>query len=138
MQFEPIATDFDPSLYTFNDQLRIHGSRKFNRLNNNSIIYGANNTSINSPNTKTFKTIIIPLIISGIVFLTILAIYDTVRSCISNYYSKKALIDPLAKNSIDTINRTLIANYYHLISSFVYTIFCIIVLLIALYLYFKS
>lgn len=136
MQFEPTTWDIDPSLYMTTGDLRVHGSRRLSNRNHARWLYGASATHINDHENRTFRTVVVPLIISGVVFLTILSIYEVFRNYISNHYAKIALIDPCSKNSKDTIHRTLIANYQRLRASIVFAIFCVIVVTIALYIYF--
>jgi hypothetical protein len=70
------------------------------------------------------------VIISAIIFVTIVAIYDVLRNAINNYYSKIALADPKAKNKKQVIDSTLIANKQALISSIVFATVCIITAII--------
>lgn len=75
---------------------------------------------------RSTKGTLIIVIISAIIFVTIVAIYDVIRNAINNYYAKIALINPIAGNTAQNINSTVIANKQALISSIVFAIFCVI------------
>lgn len=83
------------------------------------------------------KRLIIIIIISAIIFVTAIAIYDVIKQLINNYFSNLALTDPNSNNSEEDINRTNIADYYSLIALIVFAIIAIIfaIILIPLLLY---
>lgn len=88
--------------------------------------------------SKDNNTIVI-IIISAILFVTIIAIYDVLRNVINNHYAKIALTDPKAENTQQDINSTLVANTQGLIASIVFAIICIIIAVITVvwYLYYR-
>lgn len=80
---------------------------------------------------------IIIIIISAIIFVTIISIYDVFRSLIKNYYAKMALNNPQSDNNIEDINRTIIANRDELIAYTTFSILCIITSIIIIYIIVK-
>ena len=94
-------------------------------------------STTSSTSTSSNRTIMIITIISAILFIIVVSYYDIVRNWINNYYAKLALEDPLANNTTDDINSTLIANYQSLIASIVFAIFCTISGVIAIYILLK-
>ena len=143
MQFEPIVAEFDQSLYVMDPKLRPHNNAKEDYDDDegiNASIYSVLNNHKNhkktKKSTKSFQTIIVPIIISAIVFITILSLYDVVKHALLNYYARKALLDPKARNRKKNITRTLIANSQHLFSLIIFSLFCIFTTFIALYIYF--
>lgn len=88
-----------------------------------------------------YTKLILTVIISAIVFVTIVAIYDVLRNAINNKYAKIALEDPAAQNTQESINSTEIANQQALISSIVFAILCILSAIVLVYIivqYLKS
>lgn len=99
--------DIDIDVYEKN----IHGSSNSQKYNN------------------IFKTIII-IIISAIIFVMIVSIYDVIRNVVSNIYAKKTLRDPTLKFTKIEIKRTLKTNKNALIASVIFAVICIIIALI--------
>jgi len=81
------------------------------------------------PPTEQYETIIL-IIISAIIFVTFVAIYDFIKGLINNYYSKKSLNDPNSYNTSEDIQRTIIANEHSLMSNFIFVLVCIIIAVI--------
>jgi ABC-type Fe3+ transport system permease subunit len=100
----------DRSSYT---ERRIHG-----RTENNT--------------TESNYHIIIIVIISAILFVTVISIYDVARSAIVNYYASISLNDPLSNNKQSDIERTLIANYNSFIAATIFSLICIISAIISI------
>jgi hypothetical protein len=94
---------------------------------------------IHSPEEKraSMKYTIIVIIISAIIFVTIISIYDIFRNIISNHYAEIALEDPNADNKSHDIKSTLIANRNALTSSIMFSLFCIITGTITIYILIK-
>lgn len=82
------------------------------------------------PKGDTLKYTLIIVIISAIIFVTVIAIYDIIRNYINNKYAKISLENPDSGNTPQQIQSTLIANSNQLISSFVFALICIILALI--------
>lgn len=76
---------------------------------------------------------IIIVIISAIIFVTVISIYDIFRNLISNYFAKITLNDPNSHNTQEQINTTLISNHGLLISSIIFSLFCIVTGTIIIY-----
>lgn len=85
---------------------------------------------------KISYTLII-VIVSAIIFITIISIYDVIRTIINNYFAKIALTDPLSNNKKEDIERTVISNYDELKSRFFFSLFCIITGIILIWLLLK-
>src|SRR5581483_762719 len=117
MSFHPLSGGFSSSLLgtadpvKFTDPLRdeaqimdrpIHGPAP---LRHHTIMY----------------TIII-IVISALIFITIVAIFDVIRNYIINYYARLALTDPNSHNTEEDIVRTLIINRDSFISSGVFAL----------------
>ena len=81
-------------------------------------------------NNGNYINLFLKIIISAIIFLTIIAIYNVINTAIDNYYSNIALNDPNSNNTQEEIDRTNIANYYELISTIVYAFVCLIIAII--------
>lgn len=99
--------DFDQSIYSRG----LHGPTR--RTKDSSIKY----------------TIFI-IIISAIIFVTAVSIYDVFRNLINSYFAKLALQDPKSHNKPEDIERSIIANRDSLISSVFFAGFCLIIALI--------
>ena len=87
------------------------------------------------------KKMILAIIVSAVIFITIVSIYSIIRNIINNYYTKKALTDPKVEIPPQEVEITLLANEYGLIASIVFAIVCIIIASIAIFLswsYFKN
>ena len=74
---------------------------------------------------KGWSTVIL-VIISAIIFVSIIAIYDCIRSYINGRYARASLEDPRSNNEIDNIIRTEIANENSLKSSITFAFLAII------------
>lgn len=78
----------------------------------------------------TLRYTIIIIIISAIIFVTVIAIYDVIRTIITNFYAEAALKDPKAQVSDTDRIRTEIANYNALLATIVFAIITICIALI--------
>lgn len=80
---------------------------------------------------------IIIVMISAIIFVTTVSIYDVIRNALNTYYANLALTDPNSHNTNEDIERTKIANQNQLWSSMVFSAICIfsaiILILILIY-----
>lgn len=87
---------------------------------------------IHAPSDKIQQLLytILIVIISALIFVTVIAIYDVLRNTINNYYANIALLDPNSHNTPEEIERTQIANYNALISSLAFAASCLITALI--------
>jgi len=87
--------------------------------------------------TKSIKYTILIVIISAIIFVTVIAIYDVIRSIIDNHYAHLALIDKNSHNTPEDIERTQIANENALWAHIVFASICIVsaIILICLLVY---
>jgi hypothetical protein len=63
---------------------------------------------------------IVLIIISAIIFVTVVAIYDLIRTAIDNYFANQALIDPNSHNTPDEIEAAQIANQNVFVASVVF------------------
>lgn len=87
--------------------------------------------------TENMKYTIVIVMISALIFVTVIAIYDVIRNAINNYYANIALLDPNSHNDPDDIERTQIANNNELWSSMVFAAVCLVsaIILIILLIY---
>jgi hypothetical protein len=85
--------------------------------------------SYDQPNT------IIVIILSAIIFVAIISIYDVGRNYINNRYAKIALEDTRSQNSQKEIDSTLISNYQSLLSSIVFCIISVVLAAISIPIY---
>lgn len=130
MSFHPLRGGFDQSLLGVGadpDLLDI------NRLSNKDYIDRAHYLAKTKDSDSSLRRTIITIVISAILFVTIVSIYDVLRNAINNHYARVALTDPRAKNTQQEITSTLIANKQGLISSIVFAILCIVIALIVIY-----
>ena len=79
-----------------------------------------------NPRNRDLKYTLIIIVISAIIFVTIVSIYDVIRTIIKNYYAKIALTDPMSNNKQEDIDRTIISNYDALKSNFFFALFCLV------------
>ena len=78
------------------------------------------------------KYTIIIILVSAVIFVTAVALYDVIRHIINNYYAKQVLID-LGEEDEETvrgIDRTLAANRGTLIASGIFALFCVVIAII--------
>lgn len=73
-----------------------------------------------------FSRTVIVIIVSAVIFVTIVSFYDVIRNLIANHYAKLALTDPQAQNTEQQISSTLIANQQGLTSTVMFCLFCIV------------
>ena len=119
MSYLPVSYGFNQSLLgvgstpnTFN--LTLKDSDSYTRL------HGGSN-----------KNTIVVIVVSALLFITIISIFDILRNVLHNKYAKIALNQ--SKISKKDKNNTLIANYQGLIASVNFSVICIIVTVITLY-----
>ena len=90
---------------------------------------------ISAPRTSsrsTFVYTIVIVIISAIIFVAMISIYDIFRNSINNVYARKALINPDSGNRPQDISATLIANRNALISSGIFCLICIMIAIVSI------
>jgi hypothetical protein len=80
---------------------------------------------------------LIIIVISAIIFVTAVSIYDVFRSLITNYFAEMSLKDPNAQNKKEEIERTIIANKDSLKANFWFSLFCIFTGSILIYILIK-
>ena len=80
------------------------------------------------------------IIISAIIFISVVALYDILRNYITNKYATKALEDPRSENTKTDIAKTEIANLNGLYSSICFALIVILsaIILIPLLSYFGT
>ena len=91
-------------------------------------IHGSSHTA------ESLRFTIIIIIISAILFVTIIAIYDIVRIGIINHYANKSLHDKRSQNNREDIERTIVANENSFWASIAFATFCIISAVILVFL----
>jgi len=85
---------------------------------------------IKEEDSKRYSHTIIIIVISAIIFVTVVAIYDVLRNYINNYYASRALRDPLSTNTVQDISRTETANRSNFVSSLIFALVCVLVALV--------
>ena len=69
---------------------------------------------------------LILIMISAIIFVTIIAMYDVAKVALSNAFAKEALKDPKSHNKRISIERTVVANAGALNASFTFAASCLV------------
>lgn len=90
-----------------------------------------------NPRNKNLKYTLIVIVISAIIFVTIVSIYDTIRTVIKNYYAKIALTDPMSNNTKEDIDRTIVSNHDALKANFFFSLFCLVTGIILIWILLK-
>jgi hypothetical protein len=131
MSFRPISTGFSTSLLGSSDPVKFSDPLRFEKRLVERNIHGSTKVS-------TIEYTLIIIVISAIIFVTVVAIYDIFRSMSYNYYANLSLLNPESNNTLEDIQRTLIVNQGSLKANITFAIFCIVLALalIPLLLYF--
>lgn len=125
MSFQPLKEEsLSPAL------LGISNQETFTDVSRNDDSYEGGTYN---PRSRDLKYTIIVIFISAIIFVTIVSIYDVIRTIIKNYYAKIALEDPISNNKQEDIDRTIVSNYDALKSSFFFSLFCLVTGIILIY-----
>jgi len=66
---------------------------------------------------QTTQYTIILIIVSAIIFVTVVSLYDIIRTGMNTYFANRALTDPNSHDTAEDIERTMIANMNALWSS---------------------
>jgi len=126
MSYQPLQSGFSKALFgaiepgKFFDTDRIDTPRSIVENDYRRVI------AHNEGDSGKIRYTIIIVIISAVLFITVVAIFQIVSNIIDNYYSKNALLNPLSNNTSEDVNRTLIANQNSLISTVMFALFCIL------------
>lgn len=75
---------------------------------------------------------IIIIIVSAIIFVTAIAIYDVIRMSVSNHFSTRSLLNPFSRNKDEDIDRSLISNEESLYAAITFASICVITMIIAI------
>ena len=75
------------------------------------------------------------VILSGIILVTIISIYDVIRTYIDNYHAQRTVNNPQFRGDQEDINNTLIANRESLNSSIVFSLMCLFSLILFFYIF---
>lgn len=90
---------------------------------------------IHGPSEKgkiSMKYTLIIVIISAIIFVTVISLYDVARNILSYYYSVRTVRDSTAINTPDNITNTEVGGWYSLMGITTFAIFCIITVILLL------
>lgn len=128
MSFHPLKGGFDQSLLGVGANSEIIGSTK---LVNRAHYLAKPGEGFN------FSRTVIIIIVSAVIFVTVVSFYDVIRNIISNHYAKIALTDPKAQNTSQQISSTLVANQQGLTSSIMFCLFCIAVASIVIFIIYQ-
>lgn len=123
MAFQPTLSGFNSSLYGMADPARFFDS---NRLESRNDLYEQKIHS-NENNSRSIIYTLIIIIISAIIFVTIISLFDVIRGYITNYYANQALIDPISQNTPIDITRTNLANQENQTANITFFIVCIVI-----------
>jgi magnesium-transporting ATPase (P-type) len=74
--------------------------------------------------------VLVIVVISAVIFVTIVALYDVVKTYISNIFASRALKDPVSTNSLEDILQAEVANREALNATLVFALFCVITFII--------
>ncbi len=102
----------------------IDASRYFDLLNEDGEILTGRSPKNNNLN---IVTTIITIIISALIFISIIAVFDVIKKIITNYYAEKTLKDPNLNNDTLNINRTFVANQQSLNSNIIFCLLSIFI-----------
>ena len=80
-------------------------------------------------NSEYIHTVII-ILISAVIFVTAVALYEVIRVYIGNYYANTALNDPESSNTLQDITRIRVANQATFTSTVIFAFICLISALI--------
>jgi ABC-type Fe3+ transport system permease subunit len=75
---------------------------------------------------ESIRYTVLIVIISAILFVTVVALYDVLRNIAVNYFADRALTDPRSGNTQQDIERTNIANENTLLASIVFALICVV------------
>ncbi len=114
----------DPGKYTDPARTDLIERNPVNEGENAPSYSNTNNNNKSQPSSITYASIII--IISALIFVTVISIFDVARNKINNFYAKKALVDPRSGNTSQQIISTLIANTNTWKSSVAFSVFAVI------------
>ena len=134
MTYNPLHPGFSTSLLGSIDPVRFFDP---NRIESDQLLNPSQYDD--SPDLRpkrihkdTVKHTVVIIIISAIIFIAVVAIYEVFRNIINRHYSRQALYDPEAKNNLDDINRTIIVNNNSLQATLVFAFFCLLTAIIFL------
>lgn len=122
MSFVPISqSDINASLFGVGAQTRVLDES----------LYGKR---IHGPRQDEGKSLhlFFVIIVSAIIFVTTVALYDVIKAALNNHYSNIALTDPNSHNSQEDIDRTNIADYYSLQATIIFAVICIVIAIISI------
>lgn len=140
MSFVPVDGAFESSLFGVGANEQFIETSEHNAHADSIVRETKNkkNTNTTSTTTNNVKYTISVVIISALVFITLVAIYDVIRNIINNYYAEKSLKDPNSHNTQEEIDRTTIANNNQLTASIIFALFCIITAVIIIIILVKN
>jgi len=122
MSFTPLSGQLSTALVGSIEPSKFIDVRESSRELSERRIHGKSNDKSDS-----LKYNIIIVIISAIIFVTVIALYDIVRTGLNVYYSNLALNDPNSHNIQEDIDRTTIANFNALMSSITFAAICLFI-----------
>lgn len=91
-----------------------------------------NRKTTTSSSTHDIIRLFLIILISAIIFVTVISIYEIIRTTLNYYFSASALHDENSHNAQDDIERTMIADYNQLLSTIAFAGICIIIAIILL------
>lgn len=128
MSFHPITPGFGQSLLGVANTTTIINPLGTDIFGNEINIYRPAGV-IPKPQNISVRTTIIFLLVVALIFIGIVSIYAVVQRLINNYFTERALKNPLSKYQSTDINRTILFNSYFLIGIIILAILAILLAL---------
>jgi len=128
MSFQPIEPGLRESLFGTAEMSKFNTSLEEERIDK----YYRRTSSRREVSHDLYQTILI-VIVTAIIFIIIVSVFDIIKNIITSYYITRSLRDPKANNTPEDIARTEIADTNAILSSVVFAIIAIIIGLIIIY-----
>lgn len=125
--FQPISGGLSSALLGVADPIKFVDTE---RIETKDSLYARRRVEKTSNDRSSLRYTILLIIITAIIFITIVAIYDVIRNGITNYYARLALENKCSFNTSENISRTLIANEKSFQSSVVFACLAIVLAVI--------
>lgn len=137
MSFTPLSGGLSTALSGVVEPTKFMDFRDLNEKPSGLYERRMHGPSMKDKKNTTLKYTIIVVIISAVVFVTIISLYDIVRAYFNKIFATISLNNPESNNSPEAILRTQIANDNQFWSTLSFSAFCLItaVILIAIAIY---
>ena len=78
------------------------------------------------------------IIMTAIIFITILALFELISSIVNNYYTHRAFADPRSQHSRKEVINTLIESRETINANMMYVLICAISLFLFIFIFYKQ